>query len=187
VLGSARKSSSRDGFQPVRRSSPICGVTLATKYVKQKPDGGASAPLYNPACVCKGIWLSSSEYSSSTDRYRLQQYGLQARINGDGIRQGVPFDPGCTTHCPVTQSNFSYGGGQVAPFQMLAKNYDPYGSQHFRLIQDSITTYPAGQVMNYSAPQDFAARAFEAIAVSTDDQNSLALSIVEAASGGCPP
>ncbi|MFH1132498.1 MAG: transposase [Pseudomonadota bacterium] len=154
---------------------------------------GDDIDAYNPSCICKGLWLSSSWYSTPTDRYRLHQYSIHARLDYEGIKTAVDQYANCSVYCPITEASFYYPQGHT-PFQQLIRGFSPtLLANHTRLIEDSFYYVEAGDVFAppYYFSQAFKSNGSVAIALATDGETStgmpgLRLSIVDVRPGGCP-
>jgi hypothetical protein len=175
------------------------GLTPLAQLGTAAAPSGDVQPRDNPYGVCRSIWLASSYYSTLKDeygvvrdRYRLHQYGIEARINGNGkLVSKYGLTPFCLTWCPITEAGFYYSGS-LTPFQILVNASQR--TDHLRLREDSWVSYNAGQVTAspYSLPQAFRSDGSVAVAVATngtplDPSSGLRLTIVDVRRDGCPP
>ncbi len=150
---------------------------------------GGPSPRLNSSCVCKGIWLASSDAGTATDRYRLHHYGRHARLDKDGLRTALDLRWFCKTYCPLTEGVFFYQNGTAA-FQQMDVGTPTRPAEHRHLIVDSFASVNQLAATTYHIPQAFRANGKVAVAVSTNGITSasgLQLSIVDVQANGCPP
>ncbi|UCF67673.1 MAG: hypothetical protein JSV80_18270 [Acidobacteriota bacterium] len=171
---------------------PVTDPDLQLMYCEGDPQQQGclgKAVFYNPRCVCKGIWLSSSPNASFKDRFRLHQYGKQASLDGSGALSALWSSGMPGTFAPLTQAAL-WSDGQWTPYQILESGHGS-GALHSRLVQESAVRIPAGPVFNtLSTPQGFKAGASVAVALAEKcdgdpPQCDLGLSIVDVTPNGC--
>jgi hypothetical protein len=177
-------------------AGPLCGTTLLYASASRSP---FSSPLYNPRCICKGIWVGTNGASwppPSGDVFRVFQYYWMARLGADGLRYGTPWNVGnCSVYGPLSTAGFAdrshlYGYQQACPTFGAGTEIDRLAEPGYYAFAEYAVSHPYGTPQAFRADgSSFLTGVNVAAVVSTDGAcgagGGLQLSIVDATATGC--
>ena len=92
--------------------------------------------LLNNNCACKGIWLDTSRYGSTSDRYRLHMYYYTSVLTSSGARYAQAIGS-AETYRPVAE----YYGGPGVFWAQIVRN-PANGSIDEQFVTEGSPTYP---------------------------------------------
>ncbi|MCK5798956.1 MAG: hypothetical protein KAI47_17310 [Deltaproteobacteria bacterium] len=168
-----------------------------------RPDSGPTAPIgkHNTGCACYGIWLGASRQWNTwpdVDAFRVHQYGVQARIDGEGdcvawyvLRDGYQsLTHECSTYCPLDRLPPKWLGVDTGVYQMARQSgnsaemiYEAVASP-VTALQDQVHPFtPLPQALRTTG--DLTAT-LATNHIYTEPSAWLRLTISDAGSGVCP-